>query len=108
LRTTSDHSRRIAESSVSQDDYNRVVITRGIREFVNRDWDGAREAKDRYWGERIAALGADEGFRIAEELRMQALACDPSWPHAEERRRDLEAHIRLAGVFRRAGSASRR
>lgn len=84
------------------------MVTRGIREFVDRDWDAAREAKDRYWGERIAALGAAEGFRIAEELRIQALVHDPSWPHAEERHADLEAHIRLAGVFRRAGSASRR
>jgi hypothetical protein len=84
------------------------VITRGIRAFVERDWDAARRAKDRYWAERIEMLGAAEGFRIAEELRNQALALNPSWPHAGERRADLEAHIRLAGVFRRVGSASRR
>jgi hypothetical protein len=49
------------------------VITRGIREFVARDWLAVREAKDAYWGERIARLGPGEGFRIADELRRQAL-----------------------------------
>ena len=58
------------------------VITRGIREFVERDWRAVREAKDRYWGDRISVLGAREGFRIAEELRSQAVARDSSWPDA--------------------------
>jgi hypothetical protein len=33
------------------------VITRGIREFVARDWRAAREAKDAYWSARIERLG---------------------------------------------------
>ena len=40
------------------------MITRGIREFVSRDWGAAREAKEAYWGERIARLGSSEGPRL--------------------------------------------
>lgn len=87
--------------------YNEAVITRGIREFVSRDWRAAREAKDAYWGERIARLGPREGLRIAEELRRQALLQDPGWPHPDDRRRDLLSHVRLAELLQRAGSARR-
>ncbi len=30
------------------------MITRQIREYVSRDWEAARDAKDAYWAERIA------------------------------------------------------
>lgn len=87
--------------------YNDVVITRGIREFVSRDWGAAREAKDAYWGERVARLGPLEGLRIAEELRRQALVQQPGWPHCADRRRDVLDHVRLAELLHRAGSARR-
>lgn len=83
------------------------MITRGIREFVGRDWARARLAKDAYWGERVARLGAAEGFRIADELRRQALFNDPGWPHPDQRDADLEAHIRVSALLRRADRASR-
>ncbi len=83
------------------------MITRGIREYISRDWGSAREAKDAYWGERIARLGPREGLRIAEELRRQALLQDPSWPLPEDRQEDLLAHVRLAELLQRAGSARR-
>ena len=88
--------------------YNAVVITRGIRELRDRDWDAARESKDMYWGERIARLGPIEGLRIAEELRRQVLTQDPAWPSAPDRHQDLLSHVRLAELFRRAGTARRR
>jgi hypothetical protein len=81
------------------------VITRGIREFVSRDWAAVREAKDVYWGDRVARLGPLEGFRIADELRRQMLTLDASWPHADDRRRDLSSHAHVADLFRRADSA---
>ncbi len=87
--------------------YNDVVITRGIREFVSRDWGAAREAKDAYWGERVARLGPLEGLRIAEELRRQALVQQPGWPDSADRRRDVLDHVRLAELLHRAGSARR-
>jgi hypothetical protein len=84
------------------------MITRGIREFVSRDWDAARKAKDDYWGERIARLGLLEAFRIAEELRSQALVQNPGWPRPDERAQDLEAHARLSALLRRASPTRRR
>jgi len=81
------------------------VISRGIDEFLARDWNAVRRAKDQYWAERIARLGPIEGFRIAEELRRQALLQNPAWPTPEQRTEDLAAHVRLTGIFSRADSA---
>jgi hypothetical protein len=82
--------------------YNAQVISRGIREFVSRDWAAARNSKDTYWAERITRLGPLEGLRIADELRRQALLCDAGWPHAAARREDLLSHVHLAELLRRA------
>jgi hypothetical protein len=84
------------------------VITRGIREFVARDWRSARDAKDAYWSQRIATLGPLEAFRIGEQLRSQARLQNPGWPDADERRQDIAAHVRVAALLARASSASRR
>lgn len=83
------------------------MITRGIREFVSRDWAATRDSKDDYWAERITRLGPLEGLRIAGELRRQALLYDGDWPPAAARREDLRSHVRLTGLFRRADAAGR-
>lgn len=83
------------------------VITRGIHAFVSRDWQAARDSKTMYWGERIARLGPFEGFRVAEELRRQALLQDPAWPSAALRRDDLASHVRLVHLLRRAAPTRR-
>lgn len=82
------------------------MINRGIRDYMAREWDAARAAKDEYWAQRIARYGALEGFRIADELRRQALQRDPDWPGAAARQQDLLAHVRLADLFRRASPRS--
>ena len=81
------------------------MITRDIRAFVSRDWHEARRAKDEYWGARIARLGAAEGFRVAEELRRQALSLNSAWPGDDARRQDLLDHVRFAEQLRRASTA---
>jgi hypothetical protein len=78
------------------------MITRDIRDYMSRDWRGARDAKDTYWADRIRQLGPSEGFRIADELRRQALRQHPGWPSPDDRREDLAAHVRLSELFRRA------
>lgn len=80
-----------------------TMITRGIRDYMSRDWEAVRRAKDDYWSERIARLGPSEGFRIAEELRQQVLRSQPGWPSESERKEDLAAHLRLADLLHRAG-----
>jgi hypothetical protein len=81
------------------------VITRGIRDYVARDWQAARANKDAYWRERIARLGPAEAFRVGEELRRHMQAIDPDWPDESQRDADLESHVHLADCFRRAGEA---
>lgn len=83
------------------------VITRDIRGYVSREWSVARDAKDQYWGDRIACLGAAEGLRVAGELRRQAIANDPGWPSDADRGDDFQAHLRLADQLRRASPARR-
>jgi hypothetical protein len=85
-----------------------VVITRGIREFVARDWTAARESKETYWRERIARLGAVEGLRAADELRRQMCLRDPAWPDTDAREADLRFHASMVERLRRAGAARRR
>lgn len=79
----------------------RGVITRDIRRYMSREWKTARDAKDAYWASRIRRLGPMEGLRIADELRRQAIHQHPGWPGEEDRRRDLEAHVKLAERLRR-------
>ena len=78
------------------------MISRGIREFVSRDWAAVRDSKDAYWADRVARLGPIEGLRIADELRRQALVCDADWPDAGARREDLRSHVHLVDLLRRA------
>lgn len=78
------------------------MITRDIRRYMSRDWQAARDAKDEYWASRIGELGPGEGFRIADQLRRQAIRQHPGWPSADDRRRDLAAHVRLSELLRRA------
>ena len=98
---------RQSDSLQAHPAYNACVLTRGIRELVARDWAAVRQNKDAYWGERIARLGCREGFRIAEELRRQTLMLNPGWPDAAVRQADLLSHVRVAALFRRAGSTRR-
>ena len=72
-----------------------------------REWHLAREAKDAYWGRRVARLGPLEGLRIADELRQQARLQDPAWPDAVSRRQDLLSHVRLSELLARADSTRR-
>ncbi len=84
-----------------------MVITRGIRELVSRDWAMVRKSKDEYWRARVGRLGALESFRISEELRRQALLMHPGWPSPSDRREDILSHAGLAELLRRADSARR-
>ena len=88
--------------------YNIFMIIRGIREFMTRDWKAARENKEIYWGERIGRLGAAEGLRIAEELRLQMRRRDPGWPDRKARQADLHFHVSMTERLRRAGATRRR
>jgi len=84
------------------------VITRDLRNYVARDWAAVRASKDAFWARRIARLGPVEGLRIADELRRQVLLQKPGWPDAEQRREDLQSHVRLSELLQRGSRARRR
>lgn len=50
------------------------MVTQGIGEFMARDWEAVRDAKDTYWRDRVALLGAIEAFRPADALRSLIVA----------------------------------
>jgi len=83
------------------------MLTRGIRAFMARDWQRARDAKDAYWAERVRRLGTLEALRIADELRRLALLQHPDWPDATSRRDDLRHHVRMTELFARVDAARR-
>ena len=74
---------------------------------MSGDWRAVRDAKNASWNERVSRLGPREAFRIADELRRQAMFQHPGWPDAAERHQDLAAHIRVTTLLRRASSARR-
>lgn len=96
---------RGAASDNRVEGYNVIVITRGIREFIRRDWRAVRASKDDYWRDRIARLGPAEGLRAGDELRRQVLLQNPGWPSAADRHADLQSHIRLSRLLRSADPA---
>ena len=83
------------------------MVTRGIREFMSRDWNAVRCRKDGYWAARIAGLGPLEAYRASDELRRQVLEQNPSWPSARQRREDLDAHRRLSQLLAQADATRR-
>ena len=87
--------------------YDDGVVTDGIRAFMARDWQRARDAKDAYWAERVARLGPIEAMRIADELRRQVRLQHPDWPDAASRKDDLRQHVRMNELFDRVDAARR-
>ena len=105
--SSSTADRDVDEALFDAPCYTATMISRGIRDYMAREWRTARAAKDAYWAERIARYGPLEGLRIADELRRQALLHNPGWPDAASRKQDLLAHVRLAELFTRAASTRR-
>lgn len=68
--------------------------------FAQRDWSALAELKADYWVSLKAREGAGEGLLIADELRRHARRQHPDWPSEEDRRKDLETHIRVSAALR--------
>ena len=68
--------------------------------FARRDWSVLAELKADYWASMKTRQGAGEGLLIADELRRHAQRLHPDWPSEEDRREDLETHIRVSAALR--------
>lgn len=73
-----------------------------VRTFTGRDWSAIANDKERYWRAWKLEHGAAGGIRVAETLRAHARKARPDWPSESERREDLETHLRVIEVIRRA------
>jgi len=73
-----------------------------VRAFAGRDWSAMARDKERYWRDWKLEHGAAGGLEVAEALRVHARAARPDWPSESERREDLETHLRIIEVIRRA------
>ena len=71
-----------------------------IARFARRDWSVLAELKADYWASMKARQGAGGGLLIADELRQHAQRVHPDWPSEEDRREDLETHIRVGAALR--------
>lgn len=72
-----------------------------LRAYRDREWGLLRRSKEAWWAADARAQGPIGGLKASTALWEHARTVDPQWPTAEERRQDLEHHIRLAGKLLR-------
>jgi hypothetical protein len=72
--------------------------------LLDRPWQELEDLESDHWRRRKEQHGPGEGLRIAEELRLHALAVRPDWPSEAERKEDLAVHVRVAAELRRVGA----
>ena len=70
-----------------------------VRRFAERDWKRLAVEKAGWW----AGRSTEERLQAAEALREHVLRIHPDWPTPAERQADLDAHVRLSRLLRRAG-----
>jgi hypothetical protein len=77
------------------------------RAFIQTDWKAVERNKERHWTENVRREDAATGIRLSAALRAQVKRVLPDWPSEAERREDLETHLRLDEVIRRAAPCGR-
>ena len=70
-----------------------------LRQYVARDWSGARERKRVYWRARLAAGEFREALRVSDQLRKWMMQLDGSWPTQAHRDEDLRTHQRVSAAL---------
>jgi hypothetical protein len=76
-----------------------------IRAYACRDWDLIDRSRVEYLASLEERERVEAGFRAADALRRQTLEQHPDWPTPEERARDLDCHLRVSELLRRASAA---
>jgi uncharacterized NAD(P)/FAD-binding protein YdhS len=73
------------------------------KSFLEIDWKSRARGKEEHWSKIRAEHGAAAASQVADALRRQVQQARPDWPSDEERRHDLETHLRVWDVIRRVG-----
>jgi hypothetical protein len=76
-----------------------------VQEFVRRDWDAVKAAKQRFWVERTRLEGSLSTWRAAQALAAYSRQVCPNAFGARERGADLRDHVRLYERLDRAADA---
>jgi hypothetical protein len=71
-----------------------------VESFLGRDWASVQRLKADFWAEQKQRLTPEEILRVGEELWQTARQLHPDWPSPEDRREDLETHIRVSAALR--------
>jgi hypothetical protein len=79
-----------------------VATASDLVRFARRDWRLLAELKAEHWSRVKREYGAGEALRVGDELRRLVKRQHPGWPGEEDRRRDLETHVRVAAALQRA------
>lgn len=69
--------------------------------FARRDWTSLASAKDRFWVQQKRQMTASEALHLADALRSSVVSRRADWPSDDERRNDLEMHVRVSESLRR-------
>jgi hypothetical protein len=85
--------------------YNCTVITRGIREYMARDWAAFARLKRDYWAAQYRAHGAAPALRAAWQLVEYARVVIPGYPAPADRAADLDHHRVMRDRLDRAARA---
>ena len=76
-----------------------------MRAFALRDRRALTALKKAHWAERFRAHGAQETFRVSQQLREYARRVRPDWPTERDRAQDLAHHIALKRLLDRVPRA---
>jgi len=96
----SEKGRNAAQADAPRREIIEGVDASDLARFAQRDWSALAELKADYWASMKAREGAGEGLLIADELRRHAQRLHPDWPSEEDRREDLDTHIRVSAALR--------
>lgn len=81
--------------------YTAVVQAKDLAAYARRDWETVAAAKEEQWIAERRRRGVRWCLEVADGLRRQVVQRHPSWPTRDERRDDLDTHVRVGAALRR-------
>jgi hypothetical protein len=76
-----------------------------LRSYASRDWNAIAAAKRAYWAHRFRREGAQATMGASLALLREMRELRPDFPTSDDRRSDLDAHLRLQVLFARVAHA---